>query len=129
MVARTMFLSLLGAAIVAVGCGAADESVSRGPDPRPPAIFSAGSTVVGLEGGPARLEQAPVAPLAGWLTPAGVPSPDGRYLAYNAWKELRPDDPSRSWADQGIERGDHLATPSIRLYDGGRRTDEVLEEG
>lgn len=127
--ARTRFLPVLGAAIVAAGCGAPDEPVSRGPDPRPPALFSAGSTVVGLEGGPAQLEQAPVAPLAGWLTPAGVPSPDGRYLAYNAWKELRADDPSRSWEDQGIEPGDRLATPSIRLYDGARRTDEVLEEG
>jgi hypothetical protein len=70
-----------------------------------------------------------VTPLAGWLTPAGVPSADGHYLAYNSWKELRPDDPALSWSDQGIEPGDALATPSVRVYDGAGDRDEVLEEG
>ena len=35
------------------------------------------------------LAAAPLTPLAGWLTPVGVTSPDGRYVAYNAWRELR----------------------------------------
>jgi hypothetical protein len=120
---------MLGAAIVAAGCGAADDPTPRGPSARPPAVYSAGQTVVGLEGGPAELEQPPVAPLAGWLTPAAAPSRDRRYLAYNAWDELRADDPRLSWDDQGIEPGDRLATPSIRVYDTLQRTDEVLEEG
>jgi hypothetical protein len=63
------------------------------------------------------LAAAPVAPLAGWLTPAAVPSPDGRYLAYNVWREIRADDPALSWQDQGISPGDPLATPSIRVHD------------
>jgi hypothetical protein len=76
-----------------------------------------------------RLAAPPVTPLAGWLTPAAVPSTDGRYLAYNSWRELRHDDPKLSWPDQGIETGDALATPSIRLYDSRSGTDEVLAEG
>lgn len=71
----------------------------------------------------------PVTPLAGWLTPAAVPSADRRYLAYNSWRELRHDDPKLSWPDQGIEPGDALATPSIRLYDSRAATDEVVAEG
>jgi hypothetical protein len=63
------------------------------------------------------LAAAPVTPLAGWLTPVAVPSPDGRYVAYNAWRELREDDPALSWEDQGISPGDPLARPSIRLHD------------
>jgi hypothetical protein len=63
------------------------------------------------------------------LSPAAVPSTDSRYLAYNVWDELRPDDPALSWSDQGIEPGDALAAPSIRLYDTSSATDEVLAEG
>ncbi len=42
---------------------------------------------------------------------------------------MREDDPRLSWADQGIEPGDRLAAPSIRVYDTAQGTDEVLEEG
>jgi hypothetical protein len=83
-----------------------------------------------LIGGPGRvhlrLREAPVAPLAGWLSPAAVPSPDGRYIAYNTWRELRQDDPALSWADQGIEPGDKLARPSIRIFDIAEGSDETL---
>jgi hypothetical protein len=94
-----------------------------------PGLYSVGATVFGMPGGPVRLAAPPVTPLAGSLTPAAVPSADGRYLAYNSWRELRHDDPKLSWSDQGIELGDALATPSIRLYDGATRSDELLEEG
>jgi hypothetical protein len=94
-----------------------------------PAVYTVGAKVFGLRGGPARLASPPVAPLAGWLTPAAVPSPDARYLAYNAWRELRHDDPRLSWSDQGIELGDPLATPSIRIYDTRLRADDLLVEG
>jgi hypothetical protein len=128
-VARRRFLSVLAAAALAVGCGAREKPAAPGVAARPPAAYSAGSMVVGLDGGAARLAAPPVTPLAGWLTPAGVPSADGHYLAYNSWKELRPDDPALSWSDQGIEPGDALATPSVRVYDGAGDRDEVLEEG
>jgi hypothetical protein len=92
-------------------------------------VFSVGSTLVGLGGEPVKLAAPPVTPLAGWLTPAGAPSPGGRYVAYNTWRELRRDDPQLSWSDQGIEPGDRLATPSIRVYDSRDSSDELLEEG
>jgi hypothetical protein len=71
----------------------------------------------------------PVTPLAGWLTPVAVPSPDGRYVAYNAWRELREDDPALSWEDQGISPGDPLARPSIRLHDLDTGSDSVYASG
>jgi hypothetical protein len=130
-VARTSLLAMLAAVLLAAGCGAASQPPDReaGAGVRPPKTYSVGRTVVGLAGNPVQLDAPPVAPLAGWLTPAGVPSPDERHLAYNAWHELRPDDPRLSWSDQGIEPGDHLATPSIRIYDSETGHDEVLEQG
>jgi hypothetical protein len=128
-VAHRSFLSLFAVAALAVACGAREEPSKQSLSARPPAAYSTGSMAFGLDGGAARLAAPPVTPLAGWLTPAGVPSADGRYLAYNTWKELRSDDPALSWADQGIEPGDALATPSIRLYDGAGDRDEVLEDG
>jgi hypothetical protein len=128
-VARIRFIPVLATTLVLAGCGAAQRPAMGESSVRPPEVYAAGSTVVGLPGGRVRLAAPPVAPLAGWLTPAAVPSPDQRRLAYNAWRELRRDDPALSWADQGIEPGDPLATPSIRLYDVASGTDEVLEEG
>jgi hypothetical protein len=121
----------LAAAIPVVGCGnkeRADLSVPAAAKSAP-AAYTVGAKVFGLPTGPAELAAPAVAPLAGWLTPAGVPSPDGRYLAYNAWRELRHDDPRLSWSDQGIDPGDALATPSLRVYDTRSRTDVPLADG
>jgi hypothetical protein len=63
------------------------------------------------------------------MSPAAVPSPDGRYVAYNTWRPLRPDDPARSWEEQGIERGDALAAPELRLRDLATGRDSVLADG
>jgi hypothetical protein len=131
-VARNTVLAALAtaAALAAAGCGAEKtEPAPSAASAQPPALYAVGDRVFGLAGGPARLATPPVAPLAGWLTPAAVPSPDGRYLVYNAWRELRRDDPSLSWSDQGIEPGDALATPSIRVYDVVAEADTALEEG
>lgn len=120
------------AAVVAVaGCGDREQGLVRAQaeSGSVPALYAVGASVFGLPGGPIRLEAPPVTPLAGWLTPAAVPSADGRYLAYNSWLELRDDDPMLSWEDQGIEIGDPLATPSIRIYDTRNRTDEELAGG
>jgi hypothetical protein len=116
-------------ALAASACGAAEKTTAPREAARPHGIYSVGATVFGIGDGSVRLATPPVAPLAGWLTPAAVPSPDRRYLAYNAWKELRHDDPEFSWSDQGIERGDALATPAIRVYDATTGTDQMLEEG
>jgi hypothetical protein len=118
-------------ALAAVACGSAQTQRGAQPGPaRPPAVYTVGRTLLGIPGhNRVALASAPVTPLAGWLTPAAVPSPDGRYVAYNAWRELRGDDPALSWEDQGIEPGDALAWPSIRLYDLEAGTDDPYVVG
>jgi hypothetical protein len=127
---KQLLLPTVVLALTAAACGSAPETDERSAAAHPRGIYAVGAHVFGLHGERAvELATPPVAPLAGWLTPAGAPSPDGRYLAYNAWKELRRDDPALSWADQGIEPGDPLATPSIRLYELASGKDAVLEDG
>jgi hypothetical protein len=126
---KTVLAALAAAALAAAGCGTKQEPARSGQAARPPAVYAVGAKVFGLGGRPVHLAAPPVAPLAGWLTPVAVPSPEGGQLAYSVWRELRSDDPSLSWSDQGIERGDALATPSIRLHDVAAGTDEVLERG
>jgi hypothetical protein len=129
--ARTTISFALLIALVASACGAVSkDSARRAPTARTPALYTVGKTLVGAEGDASvELAAAPVTPLAGWLTPAAVPSPDGRYLAYNAWHEIRKDDPALSWADQGISTGDPLARPSIRLHDLETGADETFVDG
>jgi hypothetical protein len=123
----TILLCLL--AFAASACGSARTERGARP-PAPPAVFTVGHTLLGLPGHESvSLSAAPVTPLAGWLTPVAVPSPDGRYVAYNAWRELREDDPALSWQDQGISPGDPLARPSIRLHDLESGADRKFVDG
>ena len=121
-----LFLALAGSA-----CGSArTERGAQATHPRPPAVYTVGRTVLGLSGHDGvTLAAPPVTPLAGWLTPVAIPSPDGRYVAYNSWRELREDDPALSWEDQGIAPGDPLARPSIRLHDLETESDSVFAAG
>ena len=134
-VRKHLFASLILAVVAAaglVGCRSSAQeagSTARAPLAKTPRVYTVGARVFGLENGVAKLASPPVTPLAGWLTPAAVPSPDGRYLAYNTWQELRADDPGLSWSDQGIESGDPLATPSLRVYDTTTGSDDVLARG
>jgi len=125
----TILLCLL--AFAASACGSAQtERGARPPSPHPPAVYTVGRSLLGLPGHESvTLAAAPLAPLAGWLTPVAVPSSDGRYVAYNAWRELREDDPALSWQDQGISPGDPLARPSIRLHDLESGTDRKYVDG
>jgi hypothetical protein len=126
---KQILLPAIVLALAATACGAEHGTNDQPAAARPRGVYATGATVFGLGARAVKLAAPPVAPLAGWLTPAAVPSPDERYLAYNAWEELREDDPALSWSDQGIEPGDPLATPSIRLYDASTGTDERLEDG
>ena len=125
----TILLCVL--AFAASACGSARTERGAQPlDPRPPAVYTVGRTLLGLPGHESvTLAAAPVTPLAGWLTPVAVPSADGRFVAYNAWRELREDDPALSWQDQGISPGDPLARPSIRLNDLESGTDQKFVDG
>jgi hypothetical protein len=118
-------------ALAVSACGSSrTERGGQPPAPRPPAVYTVGRTVLGLPGHErVTLAAPPITPLAGWLTPVAVPSPDGRYIAYNAWRELREDDPALSWEDQGISRGDPLARPSIRMHDLEAGSDSVYATG
>jgi hypothetical protein len=129
--ARNIILLGLFIALTASACGGkSGERRSNPPAAKPPALYTVGRSLVGPPGvGQVRLALPPVAPLAGWLTPAAVPSPDSRFVAYNAWRELRKDDPSLSWKDQGISPGDPLARPSIRLHDLESGDDRILANG
>ena len=134
-VRKHLFAKLILAVVAAaglVGCRSSAQeagSTARAPLAKTPRVYTVGARVFGLENGVAKLASPPVTPLAGWLTPAAVPSPDGRYLVYNTWQELRADDPGLSWSDQGIEPGDPLATPSLRVYDTTTGSDDVLARG
>ena len=129
--ARARLIALLAAALVSAGCGASRIEERATPKlERPPGLFTVGNQLHGLPGrSSVRLAAAPVAPLAGWMSPAAAQSPDGRYVAYNVWRKLRSDDPTRSWSDQGIEPGDGLAVPQIRLVDFDLGQDQLLVDG
>lgn len=129
--ARARQIALLAAALVSAGCGT--TRIEERPTPErggPPGLFTVGNRLYGLPGrSPVQLAGAPVTPLAGWMSPAAAQSSDGRYVAYNVWRKLRADDPTRSWSDQGIEPGDALAAPQIRLVDLELGQDELLADG
>lgn len=99
-------------------------TAAKGP---PPGLTVAAGKVGGQAS--AKLAAQAIAPLAGWLSPVAVVSPDGRQIVYSAWRELREDDPQRSWSEQGIERADPLARPSLRLHDLATGADSVLADG
>lgn len=118
MTARMTILFCL-LSLAASACGSTQtERGAHPPEPRPPDVYTVGRTLLGLHGQKTvTLAAAPVTPLAGWLTPVAVPTADGRFVLYNAWRELREDDPALSWQDQGISPGEPLARPSIRIHD------------
>jgi hypothetical protein len=130
-VARVRPIALLAAALVSASCGAARIEERATPERgAPPGLFTVGNRLYGLSGRePVRLEAEPVTPLAGWMSPAAAQSSDERYIAYNVWRKLRADNPTRSWSDQGIEPGDALAVPQIRLVDLELGQDELLVDG
>lgn len=65
----------------------------------------------------------------GWLSPVGVPSPDGRFVAYNSWTDYVAIDPEKSWSQQGISPGQPVGAPSIHLLDLTTGKDSILEDG
>jgi hypothetical protein len=131
---------LVASALVAIGVTINALTVSgtplrsgplriSGPLKGSPGPYVRGSGFYASGGGRAALADSVFAPLVGGLSPVAVPSPDGRYLAYNSWRPARPVDQGRSFSQQGIRPGDLLGTPSVRLYDTVSGKDTLLENG
>ena len=82
---------------------------------------------------PGRRTQTLGAPASGGLVGTALPvaalSPDGTALAYETFAWKRPIDWSKSFADLGIETGDPLAVPAIRLRDLATGRETSLGEG
>jgi dipeptidyl aminopeptidase/acylaminoacyl peptidase len=56
-------------------------------------------------------------------------SPDGKLVAYNSFRWNREIDWHKSFADEGIQTGDPLGAPMIRLRDLATRHETALEPG
>ncbi|MDQ3953619.1 MAG: hypothetical protein M3279_11765 [Actinomycetota bacterium] len=50
-------------------------------------------------------------------------------MAYSSWAELVAVDPEESFSSQGLEEGDPLGVPSLRLHDLETGADTLLEDG
>lgn len=91
--------------------------------------FSSDASLLARRGEPAvKLADAP-APVMGWLGPVSSQSPDDRLIAYNSVIRFREIDPLQSFSDAGINRGDPLYIPIVRVHDTKTGTDRILEEG
>jgi hypothetical protein len=108
-------------------------SLSAGPV-TPPVPFVTNAEVLGLVVPPGRasnasFEEPAVGTLMGWNSPIALPSPDGRYIAYNSWRQLVAYDPQRTASSQGILPGDTFGIPSIRVLDTETGEDSLLADG
>jgi hypothetical protein len=123
------------AALVAVGVAQAIGSASTPLEVRTLTVRHAVGPAAGLFVAAGRVEGArnstlagkASSPLSGWIAPVAVPTADGGQLVYSTWRELRHDDPKLSLSKQGINPGDALATPTLRVHDFGSGRDTVVD--
>jgi hypothetical protein len=134
-IAFTAAVAVSGAiALASFGLGAHGASPRTGPlvvrarIGQAPGRFVRGDGLYDGKGGRTTLGAAVSGALIGPLSPVAVASPDGRYVAYNTWQELRSVDNERSFSKQGISTGDALGTPSLRVQDGAGH-DFLLDRG
>lgn len=78
---------------------------------------------------PRRLAAPASAPLLGTDAPVAARSPGGRFLVYNSFRWRRAIDRVRSYLEQGIDTGDALGTPQLRVRDVDRGEEATLEPG
>ena len=69
------------------------------------------------------------APLIGSLGAVAVPSRNGGELAYNTWHWAKAIDWQQSLSSQGIQTGDVLGTPTLRVHDLHTGLERALEPG
>jgi hypothetical protein len=93
----------------------------------PPGTFVRGNGLF-EKGGRTELGAAVSGAMIGPLSAVAVRSSDGRFVAYNTWRELREVDSDESFSKQAITDGEPLGTPSLRVHDDAGR-DFVLARG
>jgi hypothetical protein len=82
-----------------------------------------------VDGKPVALVDDPSNELMGRFSPRVVVSTDGSFVVYTAWREIVTDDPSKSWTDQGIEQGDSLGIPEVRIVNLADGSDTLFASG
>ena len=95
---------------------------------RPPAAYVRGGAMYSPTGKRSALAAPVSGALMGPLAPVAVASPDGKAVVYSSWRERRPVDAGASFSEQGIENGQPLGTPSLRLHEDDGR-DYLLARG
>jgi hypothetical protein len=68
-----------------------------------------------------------IAPLTGSLTPVAAASSDRSFVVYSSWRQLARIQPDAT--GQGLETGQPVGVPSIRLFDLQRGKDTLLANG
>jgi len=68
-----------------------------------------------------------IAPLTGSLTPVAAESSDGSFVVYSSWRQLARIEPDER--GQGLETGQPVGVPSIRLFDLQNGKDVLLANG
>jgi hypothetical protein len=132
LVASLVTLTLLGLQVIVGASGSSARSGAlavRRAATVPPGLFVRGSELTDEHGGRRRLADPALAPLVGSAGPVAAPSPDGRLVAYNTWRWSKPIDWRQSLGQQGIETGDMLGMPRLRILDLRSGKDEALEPG
>jgi hypothetical protein len=94
----------------------------------PPGAFVRGNGLFAKNGGRSQLVAAVSGAMIGPLSSVAVRSPDGQFVAYNTWQELRTVDSEQSFSKQAIAAGDALGTPSVRIREDSGK-DSLLERG
>lgn len=121
------------AVLQAVGRTAADNepvAIQAGAARIPPIPFITDSELIGLpNSGSFSLRGQAAGTLAGWTSPIGVISPNGDSVVYNAWTDLVPFEPLKSFSQQGISVGDPLGEPSLRTLDITTGSDRLVADG
>ena len=124
--AAVLFIHLVAASGSAARSGRV--RVFRG-NVSPPGLEVRGDALVAADGRSRRLDVPASGGMLGSALPVGAVSPDGKTLAYNSFHWNRSVDRFKSYAEQGIDTGDPLAVPTIRLRDLASGREHPLEAG
>jgi hypothetical protein len=95
----------------------------------PPGMYVRGATLSGAQVKNGQLAERASAPLIGADAPVAVPSRDRASVAANTWRWTKTIDWTASLSDQGVNAGDPLGVPQLRIQDTSTGKDRPLEAG